>query len=366
MAWLGRQDRQATESFWRGRLVGLSAATPLDVERPLTETEPGPEEVDLRLDAALNDRLSQFARRHRLTLNTLLQGAWALLLSRYSGQEEVIFGATTSGRPADLAGVEGMVGLFINTLPVRVRVAGDSRVGEWLSQLQRRQLAARQFEHSSLVDLQGWSEVPAGSPLFESLLVFENYPVSEELRRSRWGGLRVGGVETHEQTNYSLIVAVFPGTEVGLRLQYDRSRFERATIERLAGHLQTLLEGIVSAPESRLSQLPLLTDQERQQLLVDWNDTAADYPQNQCLHQLFEEQAGRTPEAVAVVFEDRQLTYAQLNARANQLCIICVGWASARRCWWGCAWSGRWRWSWGCWAFSRRGCVCAAGSRLSD
>ena len=129
----------------------------------------------------------------------------------------------------------------------------------------------------------------------------------------------MGGVETHEQTNYSLTVTVVPAAAVGLKFQYDRSRFERATIERLAGHLQTLLEGIVSAPESRLSQLPLLTDQERQQLLVDWNDTAADYPREQCLHQLFEEQAGRTPEAVAVVFEDRRLTYAQLNARANQL-----------------------------------------------
>ena len=193
IAWLGRQDRPAAESFWREQLSGLSAATSLGVERGLTETEPGPEEVDLRLGAALSGRLSEFARRHRLTLNTLLQGAWALLLSRYSGQEEVIFGATTSGRPAELAGVEGMVGLFINTLPVRVRVAGDSRVGEWLSQLQRRQLAARQFEHSSLVDLQGWSEVPAGSPLFESLLVFENYPVSEELRRLRRAGCAWAG-----------------------------------------------------------------------------------------------------------------------------------------------------------------------------
>ncbi len=319
IAWLGRQDRQAAESFWREQLSGLSSATPLGVKRAIKDAEPGVEQVDFPLDVSLSGRLRQFARRHRLTLNTLLQGAWALLLSRYSGQEEVVFGATTSGRPAELAGVEGMVGLFINTLPVRVRVAGDSRVGDWLSQLQERQLAARQFEHCSLVDLHSWAGVPAGSALFESLLVFENYPVTEQLGSSRWGGLRVRGLEAHEQTNYPLMVAVGPGAAVGLRFQYDRSHFERDTIERLAGHLRRLLEGIVSEPESCLSQLPLLTDGERQQLLVQWNDTAADYPRDQCIHQMFEEQARRTPEAVAVVFEDRPLTYAQLNARANQL-----------------------------------------------
>ncbi len=319
IAWLGRQDHEAAEAFWREQLAGLTSATPLGVERVLEGVEPGPQEVALPLDAALSDRLRRFARRHRLTLNTLLQGSWGLLLSRYSGQEDVIFGATTSGRPAELAGVERMVGLFINTLPVRVRAAQDDRVEDWLSQLQERQLAARQFEHCSLVDLQGWSEVPAGSPLFESLLVFENYPVSDELRSSQWGELRLGRVESHEQTNYPLAIAVAPGAEVGLGFQYDRSRFERETIERMAGHLQQLLEGIVAAPECRLSRLPLLTDSELQQLLIEWNGTAADYPRDRCLHQLFEEQARRTPEAAAVAFGDRQLTYAQLNARANRL-----------------------------------------------
>ncbi len=319
IAWLGQQDHKAAEAFWREQLSELTSATPLGVERVLGGVEPGPEEIDLPLDAELSDRLRQFVRRQRLTLNTLLQGAWALLLSRYSGQEDVIFGATTSGRPAELAGVEQMVGLFINTLPVRVRVDENDRVENWLSQLQERQLAARQFEHCSLVDLQSWSEVPAGSPLFESLLVFENYPVSDELRHSHWGELRVGGVAAHDQTNYPLMVAVTADTEVGLRFQYDRSHFERDTIERLAGHLRRLLEGIVSAPECRLSELPLLTDSERQQVLVEWNDTTADYPRGQCLHQLFEAQAARTPEAAAVSFEDQQLTYAELNAQANQL-----------------------------------------------
>ncbi len=319
IAWLGRQDHEAAEAFWREQLCGVSAATPLGVERVSRGVEPGPEEVDLPLDAALSDRLRQFARRQRLTLNTLLQGAWALLLSRYSGQEDVIFGATTSGRPAELAGVERMVGLFINTLPVRVRTAGNDRVEDWLSQLQERQLAARQFEHCSLVDLQSWSEVPAGSPLFESLLVFENYPVSDELRSSHWGELRVAGVKAREQTNYPLTVAVIPGTEFGLKFYYDHSRFEHETIQRLAGHLQRLLEGIVTSPECRLSQLPLLNDGERQQVLVEWNEPAADYPRDLCIHQLFETQAARTPEAAAVVFEDQELTYAQLNARANQL-----------------------------------------------
>src|SRR5205814_5498078 len=129
------------------------------------------------LGEAATSRLKAAARREQLTLNTMVQAAWSLLLSRYSGQDDVVFGVTVSGRPAALAGVESMVGLFINTLPMRVHVRGDGPLRAWLKAIQGQQVEQRQYEFSPLVQVQGWSAVPTGEPLFRSLLVFENYPV---------------------------------------------------------------------------------------------------------------------------------------------------------------------------------------------
>src|SRR6185436_12584937 len=126
--------------------------------------------------------LQQFAREHHLTLNTLLQGAWALLLSRYSGEQDVLFGITVAGRPAELPGVETMVGLFINSLPLRVQLAPDAQVGAWLLKVQAQQQALASYEYSPLVQIQGWSELPHGTALFESLLIFENYPIARAVR----------------------------------------------------------------------------------------------------------------------------------------------------------------------------------------
>ena len=174
-----------------------------------------------------------------MTLNTLVQGAWALVLSCYSGQDDVVFGAVVSGRPAELRGADAMIGLFINTLPVRVRLHGEDRLLDWLKELQVRQAEARQYEYSPLVEIQGWSEVPRGQPLFESLLAFENYPVDQELwQRS---GLFVEEVSFHERINYPLGLTVSPKDKLLLKAFYDARRFRDDTIDRLLGHLATVL-----------------------------------------------------------------------------------------------------------------------------
>jgi condensation domain-containing protein len=176
IAWLRRQDLSNAETFWREMLAGFSAPTPLlmglkDVN-PLGTT--GYNEQKLRLPANVTEELKTLARQHQLTLNTIAQGAWALVLSRYSGEDDIVFGITVSGRPADLAGVESMVGPFINTLPVRVNIDWDADLLPWLRDLQARQLEVRQYEFSPLAQVQGWSEVPRGKALFESIFVFEN------------------------------------------------------------------------------------------------------------------------------------------------------------------------------------------------
>lgn len=318
IAWLQQQNMSQAEVFWRERLKGFTAPTPLRVDRVsrrLPDQEEGYDVQEIRLSAA-TAALQSLAQQQHLTLNTLVQGAWALLLSCYSGEEDVVFGATVSGRPSALVKVESMVGLFINTLPIRVQVTPEEFLMPWLKQIQAQQAQARQYEYSPLVDIQGWSEVPRDLPLFESLVVFENYPVEAHLRE-RVSDLEIDNVRAFEKTNYPLTVVAMPGSELVLRILYDCRRFDEATITRILGHLQTLLEGMVTAPDLRLANLSLLTANERHQLLV-WNDTWADYPQDKCIHQLFEAQVEQTPDKVAVV-ADKQLTYRKLNQRANQI-----------------------------------------------
>jgi len=320
IAWLQQQDLAKAEKFWRQTLGGIQAPTPL-ISRTgdlSGESKPDYQEQSIKLSAETTTALQSLARQHQLTLNTLVQGAWALLISRYSGESDVIYGNTVSGRPVDLVDAESMVGLFINTLPVRVTIDGEQSLIPWLQQLQTQLVEMRQYEYSPLVKVQGWSEIPRGIPLFETLVVFENYPV--ERAREKWTiELDIQNVRSIEATNYPLTAIAIPGVELGFILSYDRHRFDQDTIRRMLGHLQTLLQGMVAHPQTPLKALPLLTDAERTKLWGEWNQTQRDYPQHQCLGQLFEAQASKTPDAVAVVFADQQLTYRQLNQRANQL-----------------------------------------------
>jgi amino acid adenylation domain-containing protein len=316
IAWLRRQDLGEAERFWRQELAGFTAPTPLGSREPLPGRT-GSGDLTVRLPPAATAALQALAREHQLTVNTLAQGAWALLLSRWSGEDDVLFGVTVSGRPAPLPGVEAMVGLFINTLPLRVKVEPDATLVAWLRRLQERQTVIRQYEHSPLFEVQGWSEAPRGTPLFHSLFVFENFPTAAE-RRAGPTSVEIRDLRLVEATNYPLSIAVTPGAELALRPIYDRSRFHDAEILRLLGHLATLFEGFAANPGGRLSELEVLTGPERHQTLVEWNDTAGSFP-DLSLHRLFEEQVARAPAAPAVTCGDRTLTYGELNRWANRL-----------------------------------------------
>ncbi|MCA1568631.1 MAG: amino acid adenylation domain-containing protein, partial [Acidobacteria bacterium] len=321
IAWLQRQDSSKAEAYWRRTLAGFTAPTPLGIGRVSlgsTRQEAQYDRRQVALPADLTAGLQTFARLNRLTLGTVMQGAWALLLSRYSAEEDVVFGVTVSGRPAELAGVETMVGLFINTLPVRVHVAPGSSLLDWLRGLQEQQAELRRYEFSPLVEVQGWSEIERGQPLFESIFGFENYPLDQTLRELS-GGVRVEDVRLAEKTNFPINLAIIPGHSLTLDIMYDSRRFASESVARLTGHFQTLLQAMLERPAQKLSELPMLTGRERREILGHWNETRADYPSHLCLHELFEAQARRTPEAPALVFEDERLSYIELNRRANRL-----------------------------------------------
>ena len=315
VAWLRERDESAAEAFWRGALAGFAAPTPLAVPGPDAPAA-GIAKADLRLSDDATAALLAFARGRGLTLNTLVQGGWALLLALYAGEDDVVFGATVSGRPAEIPGVEQMVGLFINTLPVRARLRPGDRVGDWLARLQAEQSEARRFEHAPLMKVQGWSELPPGEALFGSLLIFENYPVDDALRDPTAGGLWISGARSLERTSYPLTLIVLPGAGLGLRLAYDSAQFDGGAARRLLGHLAGALAAFAAHPEARLDALALPTAEERDQVLGAWSAGRRDVPAG-TLHGLVAAAAERAPDALAVVRGAERWTYRELMARAD-------------------------------------------------
>jgi len=313
-----RQDPARAEAYWRGALEGFARPTPLGVDGGEAREEEGFGAVERRLSLEATAALRAFAQRSRVTSGTLVLGAWAVLLARYSGEEDVVFGATVSGRSPELEGMDEMVGLFINTLPVRARVEGGTRVAEWLAGLQREQHAAREHDHVPLTQVQRWSEVPAGLPLFDSLVVFENHPV-REVAEMGGRGFAVEAWRGIGWSHYPVGVTVVPGDRLELTLGFRRGRIEADAAERMLGHLDRLLEVLAEDPERRVAELDLLGQAERGRVLETWGRAETDHPVGDCVHALFEAQAGRTPDAVALVAGAETLTYRELNARANRL-----------------------------------------------
>ncbi|HSF39388.1 MAG TPA: non-ribosomal peptide synthase/polyketide synthase [Thermoanaerobaculia bacterium] len=318
IAWLLRQDQSRAEPFWREELAGFTAPNSLGIDHAAeAHGASGYSEQRIRVSREVTAELQALAARHRLTLQTVTLGAWALLVSRYSSEEDVVFGSVVSGRPAALPGVETMIGMLINTLPVRVRVDDAEPLVPWLHRLQESQLARQEFEHSPLTQIQRWSEVPAGSQMFETIYVFENYPAAGDGDGGS-GGLRISRLRSFENTHYPIALLLAAADQISLRLTYDRARIDEDAVPRLLQHLATLLEGMAGGPERRIGELGLLTAEEALQLRA-WNETATAYPLDRPLHAWIEERASLSPEAVAIVFETEKLTYRELNRRANRL-----------------------------------------------
>ncbi|HEY4939136.1 MAG TPA: amino acid adenylation domain-containing protein, partial [Actinomycetota bacterium] len=323
LQWLGTRDRREAERHWRQVLSGFDVPTPLPYDRRRAEAHraESSESMPIELPVEQSRRLHEMARRNGLTVNTIVQGAWALLLSRYSGEHDVVFGTTVSGRPAELPGVESMVGMFINTIPTRAGIDETESPVSWLRRLQDEQVESRNFDFVSLAQLQSWSDVPAATNLFESVVVFENYPI---------GGVATDGaphireVEGRDTTNFPLALSAYVDDQLRFDLSFDPKLFDAATIERMAGHLRVLLQGIAAQAGRTVAELPLLTDGERHQVLVAWNDSALEVPAA-TFPECFEAQARLRPHDTALVSRDATMSFSELNEAANRLAHHLIG-----------------------------------------
>ncbi|OWQ90692.1 hypothetical protein CDN99_10915 [Roseateles aquatilis] len=358
------RDAQADETFWRAQLARLDGPSLLTLAVPRPSPTSAPESTSAsnaaptpaptptsasasasasaptsaspptatgiahlihRLDPDATRRLSDAARAQRVTLNTLVQAAWALLLARHTGQSAVVFGTTVSGRPPELAGSQEMLGLFINTLPqVVVPGPADRPVGDWLRQLQADGVAAREHEQTPLYDIQRWAG-QGGQALFDSLLVFENYPIDAALRQAAPGGLRFGEVRSQDDTNYPMTVSVHLDHSLTLDYGYDRACFDEATVRALSAQVERLLARLAEAADRPIGRIDAIDEHGRRQLERWGRGAEAHAGPDERIHRHLARHAARRPDAMALRCGAGQLTYAQLDERVNRLAHRLIG-----------------------------------------
>ncbi|HKX28592.1 MAG TPA: amino acid adenylation domain-containing protein [Blastocatellia bacterium] len=323
IGWLKRQDSEKAEAFWRERLKGFARPIQLWVDRgDRVIREEGFRDRQVKMCEGATARLQAAAKRAHLTINTILQGAWGLLLSRSAGEMDVVFGTTVSGRPADLPGGESIIGPLINTLPVRMKIPAQSSVGAWMSEIQRDQSEYGQYASSSLMEQ--YSEVPLGTPLYESILIYENYPTAG-IEERRELSLEVSEVATPVRTKYPLTIVSGPGSELSISMAYDSKRLDQPTIDRLLSQLTHVIEELVGDPERPVWSVSLLSRTEQAQILARSRGAERNDGDDSLSHWRFELVAGEQSEAVAVVCGEEQLSYGELNLRSDRMAAQLTG-----------------------------------------
>jgi amino acid adenylation domain-containing protein len=337
--WIQNQDKDKQRQFWEEYLAGFTsrAELPIKIKKRDTERSTGVGNHPVILEKTIKDRLEFLARKHRLTLAAFFYCAWGILLQRYCGSEDVIFGTTVSGRSAPVKGIADMVGLFINTIPLRIRTGADETIMNLLAHIDDILPLREKYESTPLVDIKKYSAVENNEELFDSIVVVENYPLDRNLMRenkkSRGRGLVVNSYSIVEVTTFDLTAAVTIGDKIKINFISNPLLFEESSIVRLSGHFTNILNGILKYVEKDISSIELLSEEERHQILIDFNKTAGQYPNDKTIHALFEEQAERTPDRLALVgaaprgcpaLAQHQMTYRELDERSDRLACLLI------------------------------------------
>ncbi|WP_338723475.1 non-ribosomal peptide synthetase [Pseudomonas tolaasii] len=327
IAWLQRQNLAEARQWWQQNLQGFERTTPIPSDRPFLREHAGHSggmvvgDCYTRLDAREGAHLRELAQAHQLTVNTFAQAAWALVLRRLSGDRDVLFGVTVAGRPVEMPEMQRTVGLFINSIALRVKLPEDDQrcsVRQWLSGLLDSNMQLREYEYLPLVTIQEHSELPKGQPLFDSLFVFENAPVEVSVL-DRAQSLNATSDSGRTHTNFPLTAVCYPGDDLGLHLSYDKRYFDETTVQGMLGEFKRLLLALVQGFHGDMADLPLIGEQEREFLVGGCNSSAHDYPLERSYIELFEEQVAAHPQRIAASCLDRQWSYAELNRRSNRL-----------------------------------------------
>lgn len=327
IAWLQRQNLNEARQWWQQNLQGFERTTPIPSDRPFLREHAGHSggmvvgDCYTRLDARDGAQLRELAQAHQLTVNTFAQAAWALVLRRLTGDRDVLFGVTVAGRPVEMPEMQRTVGLFINSIALRVKLPEDGQrcsVRQWLSGLLDSNMQLREYEYLPLVTIQEHSELPKGQPLFDSLFVFENAPVETSVL-DRAQSLNATSDSGRTHTNFPLTAVCYPGDDLGLHLSYDQRYFDETTVQNMLGEFKRLLLALVQGFHGDMADLPLIGEQEREFLAEGCNQSAHAYPLDRSYIELFEAQVSEHPQRIAASYLEQQWTYDELNRRSNGL-----------------------------------------------
>jgi amino acid adenylation domain-containing protein/non-ribosomal peptide synthase protein (TIGR01720 family) len=324
IGWLQSRDREEAETFWRGLVGEVEEPTPIEIKRTgscLDVREPirDLKEVTRYFSKSLTADCRSFVRQEKVTLNSLFQMAWATVLSRLSGREDVLMGITVSGRPSELPGVEKMVGLLINALPVPFTVDGKITAREQLKDLHGVIREVNNYSYFSLSEIRELTRVPPGTPLFYSLFLFENYPVGAAPDSPASGPPAVKDVRFREKTNYPLTLVVGPGESLFLRIAGDGDSFSERDLERIAGYMEEAVKWIINHPGDPLARAEIMGAPERELVLKKWPRNEAASPGQETLPGLFRAAAEKNPELSALSFRGRSITYRELDRRSSSV-----------------------------------------------
>ncbi|WP_025028880.1 condensation domain-containing protein, partial [Caldalkalibacillus mannanilyticus] len=319
--WLEKQDNQGAASYWKAYLENYEQQTMLPQQKnQVTKGEYQSAKMNTGLDKALTGRINQIAQQNKVTMNTLIQVAWGILLQKYNNTDDVVFGSVVSGRPAEVPGIEKMIGLFINTVPVRIGAKGNETIVDLMNRVQIQYAASQEYDFYPLFEIQAQTEQKQG--LINHIMIFENYPIEEEMGQLNSlvvGDFEITNINIVEQSNYDLNLVVIPGEAVEIQFEYNALVYGDTHIANLQGHFVHLLEQIANNPSALIKELELSTASEKERQMKLFNNTELEYRDDMTIQQLFEEQVNKTPDAIAVVYENQELTYSKLNQRANQL-----------------------------------------------
>jgi len=319
--WLQQQDWAAAEQFWRRYFAEISQTTGYITDR-IRRAHNIPAHSTARERVVFSEdfttEIELFAKQHSLTVNTLVQGAFALLLARYSQRDDIVFGAVRAGRQSSVAGAAQMVGVLINTVPIRIAVPPGATLLTWLKQIREQWIALREYEHTPVDKVWDWTGLPPGTPPFDNLLSYENRTLPQSMQKLG-GNWQHRSITRIQGSDSPLTLTAHGRPLLSLEILYDQSLFGCECIAGMTGHLYTLLQNFVAHPESPLAELKMLTEPEERGLLQGVNQTQTTYPRDICVHRLFEAQAARIPDHLAFDAPDSAATYREVNQRANRL-----------------------------------------------
>ncbi|HYE54783.1 MAG TPA: condensation domain-containing protein, partial [Chitinophagaceae bacterium] len=323
--WLESRDRNASVQYWKEQLQGYETAAGFPRKEIVqVERSHKPQCAERLIDAEKASLIYQVATDAGVTINTILQAAWGILLAKYNNTNDVVFGSVVSGRPAEIPGVENMVGLFINTIPVRITAEPEHRVAQLLGRVQEQSINSAPHHYHSLTEIQSLSAL--GRELLDHIMVFENYPISHELKHAASAqandDIAVTDVRVHEQTNYDLVLVIIPGSQIQLKIDYNAAVYSEERIGEILQCFDNIIEQVIRNPQACIQDLETIPIAERDQLLQQLDNTTVSYPFNTTVTALFEAQVKRTPHRVAVQFENDIITYDALDKRSNKLAML--------------------------------------------